>query len=128
MVKKIIITFCLLVVVGLGIFSFFLFGNYSDGSRAGTLVKLSKKGYVFKTWEGESNTYMYVSDQAAASAAVTTLFTFSVLDTEKETITIMENAMLNGHRIKLYYKEKYFKFPWNGDTKYFIYKAEVMEK
>ncbi|HSZ24628.1 MAG TPA: hypothetical protein VK766_02865 [Cytophagaceae bacterium] len=126
--KKIILIISILLVIGIAILSFFIFGDYSDGSRAGTLVKLSKKGYVFKTWEGELNSYMFVGDQAAASAATSTLFTFSVLSSEKQTIDLMEQAMLNGHRIKLYYKEKYFKFPWNGDTKYFIYKAEVMEK
>ena len=126
--KKIILIISILLVIGIAILSFFIFGDYSDGSRAGTLVKLSKKGYVFKTWEGELNSYMFVGDQAAASAATSTLFTFSVSSSEKQTIDLMEQAMLNGHRIKLYYKEKYFKFPWNGDTKYFIYKAEVMEK
>jgi len=126
--KKFILILVLIVVLGIGILSYFVFGTYSVGDKAGTLVKLSQKGVIFKTWEGELNTYMYVSDQAAASAAVTNLFTFSVLDSEKDVIATMEKAMRNGHRVTLSYKEKYFKFPWNGDTKYFIYKAEIVEK
>ncbi|HVD98796.1 MAG TPA: hypothetical protein VNB90_11385 [Cytophagaceae bacterium] len=125
---KVKIILVLIVLLIVGVFSYLLFGSYSEGERAGTLVKLSKKGYVFKTWEGELNTFMYVSDQAAASAAVNNLWDFSVHDKNPEVIQIMQDAMLNGHRIKLYYREKYFKFPWNGDTKYFVYKAEVVKK
>lgn len=29
--------------------------EYSDGQRAGTVVKLSKRGFICKTWEGEMN-------------------------------------------------------------------------
>jgi hypothetical protein len=128
MLKKLIIVVVLIILLGIGVLVFFAFGTYSDGDKAGTLVKLSKKGIIFKTWEGELNTYMYVSDQAAASAAVTSLFTFSVLDRDKEVLAAMEKAMLTGQRIKLTYKQKYFSFPWNGDTKYFIVKAQVLDK
>ncbi|HWZ22041.1 MAG TPA: hypothetical protein VNW06_05270 [Cytophagaceae bacterium] len=126
MVRKLIIVVVLIIAVGLGILSYFVFGTYSEGDSAGTLMKLSKKGVIFKTWEGDLNKYMYVGDQSAASASAN-LFTFSVMDNEKEVIATMEKAMLNGHRIKLSYKEKYYAFPWNGDTKYFIYKAEIVE-
>ncbi len=37
---------------------YFLFATvytYSDGNRAGRLIKFSNKGYVFKTYEGELN-------------------------------------------------------------------------
>jgi hypothetical protein len=125
---KVKIVLIIIVLLGLGVLAYLLFGSYSEGERAGTLVKLSKKGYVFKTWEGELNTFMYVSDQAAASAAVSNLWNFSVQDKDQDAIKLMQDAMLNGHRIKLYYKEKYFKFPWNGDSKYFVYKAEVVKK
>jgi hypothetical protein len=128
MLKKIILGFIFLLIIAIGIFSLFAFGTYSKGEKAGTLVKLSEKGVIFKTWEGELNTYMVVSDQAAASAAVTNLFTFSVLSSDKEVIETIQSAIHSGHRITLYYKEKYFKFPWNGDTKYFIYKAEIEKK
>ncbi len=123
--KKVKITLFIIVLAALGVLSYFMFGTYSRGETAGTLVKLSKKGVVFKTWEGDLNTYMFMNDQAAASAAVTTLWHFSAFDHEKEALEEMQKAVLSGHRIKLYYREKYFRFPWNGDTKYFVYKAEV---
>ena len=128
MIRKIILTLVVLLFVGSAVFYLFATLNYSEGARAGTLVKLSKKGFIFKTWEGELNSYMYVGDQAAASAASISLFTFSVLKQDEQSLIAMEKAMLNGYRIKLYYKERYFKLPWNGDTKYFIYKAELIVK
>ena len=128
MLKKIFLTFGILLLIGIGVLSFFVFGNYSEGEKAGTLVKLSKKVVVFKTWEGELNTYMVVSDQAAASAAVTNLFTFSVKGSDQEVIETLQSAIHSGHRVTLYYRQKYFKFPWNGDTEYFIYKAEIEKR
>jgi hypothetical protein len=122
---KLIITLIILAV--LGVLAYFAFGSYSDGAQAGTLVKLGKKGVLFKTYEGELNTYMFVSDDAAASAAITTLFAFSVRDSEEDALRIMQEALLSGKRVKLYYREKYFKALWNGDTRYFVYKAEMLD-
>ena len=31
---------------------------------------------------------------------------------------------LQGKHVNLYYKEKIKNFPWQGDTKYFVYKVE----
>ena len=128
MKRKIVTTLIIIILLGLGVLAYFVFGTYSEGEKAGTLVKISKKGVVFKTWEGELNTFMYVSDQAAASAASNTMFTFSVLESDTLVIARMSEAVRTGHRITLFYKQKYFQFPWNGDTKYFIYKAEIIEK
>ena len=53
MVKKILIAVAVVIVLFL---AFFMFGSYSDGYRAGTVTKLSKKGFIIKTYEGELNT------------------------------------------------------------------------
>ena len=52
--KLFLYLFLLLILAGVGSYLVFNF-NYSDGNRAGTLIKFSKKGYVFKTFEGEIN-------------------------------------------------------------------------
>ncbi len=109
----------LVLVVGY----FFLFGDYSKGFRAGTIIKLSEKGILFKTREGQLNMGMVVTDNAAASAT-NNLWSFSV-ENNPELIKTMEKAMLSGHRVKLNYKEKYLTFPWVGDTKYVVYAIEV---
>ena len=115
-----------IVVIVLSISGYAFFGSYSSGFRAGTLVKLSNKGFVFKTHEGQLNMGMYVSDQAAASAP-TMVWDFSV-ENNQALIAKMEDAMLTGRRIKLKYNEKFFKLFWMGDTKYIVYDLEEMPK
>ncbi len=53
--RKVIIIISLIIVVITGLF--FLIANYtySEGNRAGVVVKFSKKGYLLKTYEGELN-------------------------------------------------------------------------
>ena len=123
--KKRIVRYTLitLAVVGL-MMSYFILTPYSEGARAGTLVKLSKKGYLFKTWEGELSQTMFVGDQSAASST-SKLWEFSVSGSNEALIKKLNNALLSGHRIELNYEEKYIVFSWQGDTKYFITSAEV---
>ncbi len=110
-----------LIVIGLLIAIYFLFGNYSDGTRAGTIVKLSHKGYVFKTLEGQLNLGGLTQESGSPASS---LWDFSVSKDDAQLVKDLEDANLNGRRIKLYYKEKYYTLPWRGDTKYFIYKVE----
>lgn len=93
-------------------FAFIYFVPYSEGTRTGELIKFSRKGIVSKTWEGEIS-------QGISGAQI---FTFSVLDEEKEVIQkLKENE---GQYVKLTYIERYSTFPFWGDTKYFIEKVE----
>jgi hypothetical protein len=122
--KKFIIIF-ILVIVGLG--AYFTFGKYSDGAVAGTLIKLSKKGVFFKTYEGELNQGMIMdSDAGSAVGAQSNVWPFSV---KKDTALInqMEKAMLNGHRVKLHYHQRYFKLFFIGDTEYIVQSMEVLD-
>ncbi len=120
--KWLLIFLCLVIAV----LAFFTYASFSEGSRAGTLIKLSKKGYVFKTWEGELSQNMYVGDLAAASATLS-IWEFSVNTNDTNLINTLNNALLNGKRVKLDYKQKYITFPWQGETKYYINKVEVMK-
>jgi hypothetical protein len=123
--KKRIVRYTLVVLaIGALIMSYFVFTPYSEGARAGTLVKLSKKGYIFKTWEGELSQTMYVGDQSAASST-SKLWEFSVSGKNKALVNKLNEALLTGHRIELNYEEKYIVFSWQGDTKYFITSAQV---
>jgi len=117
----------LAVFLGALVMAYFLFANYSSGSRAGTIIKLSKKGVVFKTWEGELNMAMYVGDLSAASA-VSHLWEFSVHRSDTAVIRRINDAMLSGQRVRLDYEEKYVAFPWYGDTKYYVTSVEVLDK
>ncbi len=52
--KKILRWIIFLIILGLAIFVYLkYFYTYSDGYRAGLLQKFSRKGTIFKTYEGE---------------------------------------------------------------------------
>lgn len=110
---KTLIKICIgFLLIGIGYLSFVYFLHYSEGVRAGKLVKFSNKGVLFKTWEGEIS--QGVSDSQT--------FVFSVEDREKQTIEDLNR--LQGKFVKLYYFERYKRLFWLGDTKYFITKVE----
>ncbi|MGB1017732.1 MAG: hypothetical protein ACPGVH_01575 [Chitinophagales bacterium] len=107
--KKIFLGIILLAGLGFGIYAAVIYSfTYSDGYRAGELVKITHKGMIFKTWEGEIS-------QGVAEAQ---RFHFSVEPKQLEVINDLQE--LQGKQVKLNYKERYGTFPWLGETKYFI--------
>lgn len=109
----------LLTVVILGFAGFYAFAYYvtfSDGDRTGKLVKFSRKGVVFKTWEGQIS--YGVSDENA--------FYFSVLDNQEKTIADLR--ALQGQTVKLSYVERFRTFKWWGDTKYFVNSVQALSQ
>ena len=109
MLRKVIIYFILAIsIVFIAYFSFVYYATYSDGVRSGELIKISKKGYVFKTWEGEIS-------QGISGAQI---FKFSVLDSDEKVIEDLK--ILQGQYVKVTYIERYRTFPWWGDTNYYI--------
>ncbi|MEZ4949072.1 MAG: hypothetical protein R2784_06750 [Saprospiraceae bacterium] len=114
MFKKVLWTLLILVLVAGTGYYFYRTYTKSEGTRTGTLFKVSKKGYVFKTYEGQL--------LLAGSALVTknSTWDFSVDDAE----TYTELQALEGKTVKCYYKEKIDAFPWQGDTDYLVYKVE----
>ena len=91
---------------------------YSDGERAGWVQKLSRKGYLCKTWEGEMA-------MVSLPGSVPEKFIFTVRD-EKVAQQINE-AM--GRRVSLYYEE-HVGLPSScfGDTGHFIKGVRVIEE
>lgn len=113
----IVIIVVLIAFIGIIIYNS---ANYSDGEKAGTIVKLSKKGVLFKTWEGQLNSGMVILDDAAAAgSAPNIIWDFSVKD-DPELIKKLEEHMLKGTRVMVKYKQKYTTLPWRGDTKYIV--------
>ena len=109
MIKKIVFYFVLTVIVLITSYMLIVSNaSYSKGVRSGELIKISTKGYFFKTWEGEIS-------QGISGAQI---FSFSVLDSEKKVITDLKE--MEGQYIQVSYKERYKTFPWWGDTRYFI--------
>ena len=79
---------------------------------------------MFKTYEGELRTGgLYDGDGTMTSSE----WPFSVSGKNKEAIENLDLAIKNGFRVSLTYEEKFFTLPWNGETKYFVTKVEVLE-
>ncbi|HAT76235.1 MAG TPA: 6-phosphogluconate dehydrogenase [Flavobacterium sp.] len=108
MKKFIVITIGILLLSGIGYFTVLYNATYSEGVRSGELIKFSKKGVVFKTYEGELS-------QGISGAQI---FSFSVLDSDEKVISDLKE--MEGNYVKLTYVERYRTFPWWGDSKYFI--------
>ena len=91
----------------------FYFNVYSDGERTGLLTKLSRKGNVFKTHEGE---VLIGNFQQAPNVMVPEKFYFSVKNA-KLADTLMK---LQGKVISLKYAQYRKTLPWRGESVYIV--------
>ncbi|UTW61006.1 hypothetical protein KFE98_13375 [bacterium SCSIO 12741] len=122
-VKRILLL-VLLVVLSISIYVVFFY-NYSEGYRVGTVIKMSKRGMIFKTIEGQLHTGGITSGQEGDPAS--SIWDFSVHKSDTAVIGKIESAVDNGKPVKLYYREKLYQWAFFGDTKYFIEKVEPIE-
>lgn len=109
----------LLAVIVIAIyFTIGYFFTYSQGYRAGKLIKFSQKGFVFKTWEGQIYQGTITPDDQAGIASK--YWDFSVDRDRTDIIKKLEDAMLTKHEVRLHYREKINRFNWRGETTYFV--------
>ncbi|WP_394774769.1 6-phosphogluconate dehydrogenase [Flavobacterium sp.] len=107
--KRILLIIAAMCVLGLAAyFAFIYYVSYSEGYRSGELIRMSHKGVMMKTWEGE------LSQGVSGSQ----IFSFSVLDSDKKVIEQLNE--LQGQYVKLTYVERYRTFSWWGDSHFFI--------
>ena len=103
----------LLAIVALGFAAytgFVLWWSYSEGERVGILQKLSHKGWVCKTYEGELALYVI-------SGVTPQIFSFTVRD---PAVARRLNDAL-GERVRLHYNEhRGLPSSCFGDTAYFV--------
>jgi hypothetical protein len=99
-------------------FWFVLSWSYSEGERAGWVQKLSDKGWVCKTWEGEMA-------MVSMPGAMSEKFYFTILD---DAIAEQVNKVM-GKRVSLHYEEK-VGLPTScfGETRYYVRKVVVVEE
>lgn len=109
------ISIVLLLLLGAGYY-FWRTYPYSNGSRTGYLVKLSEKGYLFKTMEGQMNL-------GGMQNGMLEIWEFSVEDKQ----IYQELEQMEGKKLRLEYKEVNDSFFWMGDTNYFITGYEEKE-
>ena len=107
------------IIVAVALFALYtwvvLHWSYSEGERAGYLQKLSRKGWLCKTWEGE----ILLSSMPGA---IPERFNFTVRD--ENVVRQLQAAM--GQRVQLTY-EQHIGVPTTcfGETEYFVEKAVI---
>lgn len=115
MKKKVLFWIVFVAVLLIAAISYWKYGfTYSDGYRSGLLQKFSRKGTIFKTYEGE----MILS--SVESSDRTTLasekFFFSVVN---ETVA-KEMEKIQGEHVVVHYKQKNGALMWRGDSPYIV--------
>ncbi len=95
--------------------------TYSEGTRSGVLTKISKRGYVFKTFEGELN--VGGLNQGDGTIMPLSIFYFSVKN--EDVYNLLQESQ--GKKVVLYYKEVIHSFFWQGETNYRVYKATTVK-
>ena len=120
--RKWIILGLLLLMVGSALY-YVTFGYFSDGTRVGSLIKLSRRGYVFKTYEGQLQVGGMTEGTGSFNSST---LEFSVDGDNEVVVNALNEGMKTGQRVSLHYEEKFFQLPWNGDTKYFVVSVELI--
>lgn len=82
-----------------------------DGERVGRVVKLSHKGLIWTTWEGD----MLLGGQGAVNSG---LYRFSI--TDPQIVEKVKKAMESQSEVRVLYHQNLLFRPWQGSTTYFI--------
>lgn len=100
-----------------GYFLIFLNWNYSVGERAGWVQKISHKGWICKTWEGELS-------MVAMPGSMPEKFYFTVRD---DVVAESINRSI-GKRVALHYEQK-VGLPTScfGETRYYVTKVTAVD-
>lgn len=110
--KKFLTILILVIIVGTIGFFWVSTWTYSEGSRSGQLIKVTKKGVVFKTHEAQLN--MGGLRTKNTDGLEGNIWDFSIIG---EAVVEKLNA-LEGRHVKVTYKERYNSMPWIGKTNY----------
>jgi hypothetical protein len=109
-------TFFLLTLVVLSAvwFAWHFYWVFGEGVKAGQLNNFTKKGYVFKTYEGK---LIQAGFQGGTPGSVqSNEFRFSVVS-ESVAQKLMANS---GKEFELHYKEYMGALPWRGTSVYIV--------
>jgi hypothetical protein len=113
--KKFLTIFILvIVVVGALWFAYHFYWVFGEGVKAGQLNNFTKKGYVFKTYEGKLIQAGFQGGQPGAVQS--NEFRFSVAS-ESVANQLMTNS---GKDFELHYKEYNGALPWRGTSEFVV--------
>lgn len=102
----------LLILAGIVYWRYYF--TYSEGDRYGLLQKISHKGNLFKTYEGEMVSSSVSGNQNVPIASEK--FYFSITD---ENVAKKMND-LQGHHVTVHYTQKNSAAFWRGDSEYIV--------
>ena len=118
--KALLISILVLLLAGLAVAGYTwaaLTWNYAEGERVGYVQKLSRKGWLCKTWEGELA-------MVTMPGAIPEKFLFSI---RSDAVAAQLNRAL-GRRVALKYRQ-HLGVPTScfGETEYFVSEVVVVE-
>src|ERR1700761_5867232 len=107
--KKFLRIFLAVVILVLVVFIYYRYYRaFGDGVKAGTLNQVVRKGYIFKTYEGEL--IQTGLQSKAPNSMQSNEFNFSVEDGE----VAKKLELASGQQVQLHYKEYVGAIPWRG--------------
>lgn len=118
LVRVLLIFVGLLVLLGALWTWFSLSWSYADGERAGYVQRLSKQGWLCKTWEGEIA-------MVTMPGAIPEKFEFTV----REEAVVQQINALAGKRVVLHYRQhKFIPTTCFGETEFFVDSAREVQE
>lgn len=104
-----------LLVILVSVFVYWKYSfTYSEGYRAGLLQKFSKKGTIFKTYEGEMILSSVTSNSNVAIASEKFYFSVANEDLAHQLDTIQ------GQHVIVHYVQKNGALMWRGESAYLV--------
>lgn len=101
--------------------------NYSNGERIGLITNFTKKGYMWKSWEGHLN-----PTQTGFNSTSQNALDFSIDNDNEDTSVVakLDSAAKLGWKIRLTYHETMGKNWWGnrGHTDEFVTKVDVLDR
>ena len=112
--KYVFMIFFLVLIFGGAYFYWKYYYTYSDGFRSGMLQKLSHKGNLMKTYEGE----LVLSSVSSTNNVIlaSEKFYFSI-DIDSIAKRMMD---YEGKRVRVHYQQKKGTLSWRGDSEYIV--------
>src|ERR1043166_5361613 len=102
----------ILLIVVAGWVYWYYYNVYSEGTREGLVEKFSRKGSVFKTWEGEMQQQGF-GQRGGAGNYSSKVFYFSVTD---DAVADSLEHGAQGKIVRLHYKQYRRSLSWRGEN------------
>lgn len=117
LIEAMILFLIFLILITLSVFTYFtICPDYSSGERTGVVVKMSRKGIFWKTWEGEMN--IGSMSTYGNGMAVPMVFEFSVKN--EEVVEKLKEVSSSGKRTTVLYSQALSRSIRDGETTYLI--------